>query len=444
MIWLTPHIESDGITYYAMTKSLVQHGAINIRNVPPAIRNLRRTISLVNGKPGFLYSCGYALCYYPFMKVSALLPIGLDSEVRLGRHPAISTRDTIGITMGTVCYTLLALLFCYLLLARYVRPWLASVIVFSLYLGTPFFYYSQHSPAYPHAVTICLITMALYLFDGILRDRGTYIHFILLGAVTGCIILVKNFNIIYTAGFFLYFLVRRDAFSKENVRRLLFFSLGLLPFIVILGAYNHQQYGQVLTCGYLHMAHDFRHMDTQFSLNTFNLHKYFLAPSRGLIWWAPIMLFAFMGLYVMKTTGSRWLYPCLAVTILLFAWLNFYTLWHGGTSFGPRLLINLFPFLCIMLSALAGKHRKTFLVIMTVCLVYTLLLSQAFIIYDKALACKQDRRVLCVRKKVAFDVGPIGLLVKVGKLRRTKQARDFYYQYLFARPPVSMLHLLLP
>jgi Dolichyl-phosphate-mannose-protein mannosyltransferase len=75
-----------------------------------------------------------------------------------------------------------------------------------------------------------------------------------------------------------------------------------------------------------------------------------MSPSRGLFVYSPILLFAFVGMVMVwrnsKLVLLKYLSLAPLLTILLTAkWIN----WYGGGSYGPRLLADITPFLCLYL-----------------------------------------------------------------------------------------------
>ena len=75
-----------------------------------------------------------------------------------------------------------------------------------------------------------------------------------------------------------------------------------------------------------------------------------ISPSRGLFIYSPILLFAFVGMVMVwrnsKLVLLKYLSLAPLLTILLTAkWIN----WWGGGSYGPRLLADITPFLCLYL-----------------------------------------------------------------------------------------------
>lgn len=441
-VWLIPNIESDGITYYMITKMLVEHNKIDPGNVPEDILNIRRTTSRVDGRPGFLYSCGYAFYYYPFLRFSKLLPESLEDRPALSDFASISNRDVLGITIGTLFYTFFALIISFLLLIRFFPPFYSFLSVIMLYLGTPFFYYSQFSPSYAHGLVIFLLTASIYVFLLMINDSENHsmVFCLLFGALSGSIIMVQNFNIIFIIPYILYFFLRKDPISRKNISRLMLFLCGIIPFIIIIGLYNYSLYGEFFTSGYLHISHEFKNIDQQFSIFTFNLPKYFISRSRGIFLWSPLFFFSLLGLFYLKEK-KKLLYICGTTVIIFFCFMNFYNIWHGGKSFGPRILLGLFPYLAIMLASIVSRHKMPIIILLIVLSIYTLFLANMFLIYQKAMTDKENRKMLGENHKVGFNLNPAELYSNISMLAKlSDKNKNPYLEYIFEKNPPAFIH----
>jgi hypothetical protein len=80
-----------------------------------------------------------------------------------------------------------------------------------------------------------------------------------------------------------------------------------------------------------------------------------ISPTRGLFIYSPVTLFAFPGankvLKLARFGKDEKLISCLLIgsLIILFQF-GFYTQWHGGWSYGPRLMTDLLPTMCFLIA----------------------------------------------------------------------------------------------
>ena len=84
-----------------------------------------------------------------------------------------------------------------------------------------------------------------------------------------------------------------------------------------------------------------------------------VSPSRGLLVYSPILLFAFAGILLSVRRGERPLCRFLAAgfTASLLT-LSAYSFWWGGHSFGPRLLVDFLPVLAVFLAVAWPKVER--------------------------------------------------------------------------------------
>lgn len=108
-----------------------------------------------------------------------------------------------------------------------------------------------------------------------------------------------------------------------------------------------------------------RHPDRLIQL----LLKILAYPYRGLLFYSPALILAFLGAAKMKKENPKALALCVsAITplIIFIAWLGACTEsapWWGGSFFGPRLLSPLTAFFCLPLAYLGKKHLKALFVL---------------------------------------------------------------------------------
>jgi hypothetical protein len=72
-----------------------------------------------------------------------------------------------------------------------------------------------------------------------------------------------------------------------------------------------------------------------------------ISPSRGLFVYSPILILGFSGFALaLKQAGDRWL-SIAFMTIVVLHWLivSRFPMWWGGDGYGPRLMIDILPFL---------------------------------------------------------------------------------------------------
>ncbi len=96
----------------------------------------------------------------------------------------------------------------------------------------------------------------------------------------------------------------------------------------------------------------------------FGLAGILIAPGKGLLWMAPLLLLAGIGLSVARKRGERlWPWLAAAMTVAIVAPVACSQTWHGAWTYGPRYVLPLVPFLWPAVALafdVAREHRGVF------------------------------------------------------------------------------------
>lgn len=235
--------------------------------------------------------------------------------------------------------TVLVSFFGYRALERLLAGWLGDagagrVVAATTFFSTPLWFYSRTFFTEPWLAALLLLAA-----ERVVRERP-FVAGLLLGAT----IAIKD-QALLPALVVVGFAVRRLGWTR---------AARLAPGFVLAGAgfvvRNIFLYGS----GWFDFPQAFRAgslIDGSIGL--------LIDPARGLVFFAPIVLLAFAGLFARPeersvVTGAA---ACFLVYFLLnAAWID----WRGGSSFGPRLLVPVLPLLAIPVGLLwrgAGERR---------------------------------------------------------------------------------------
>jgi hypothetical protein len=143
------------------------------------------------------------------------------------------------------------------------------------------------------------------------------------------------------------------ALARFGWRRTAWLGLGAAPFALLLGIYHARAFDSPWTLPYQHLAWPEmrKHHEHGFAGVAFpsweGIYGVFLSARRGLLVWSPLLLLAPWGL-VRLARSDRAL--ALAIGGALLSYLVVITgssVWHGGWSTGPRLIVPIFPLAAI-------------------------------------------------------------------------------------------------
>jgi hypothetical protein len=79
---------------------------------------------------------------------------------------------------------------------------------------------------------------------------------------------------------------------------------------------------------------------------------------RGLLPFSPVLILALGGFVLAPREHRRALYPAGALVLYFVLFVSSYAWWQGGSTFGPRHLIPMLPFLALPLGIVADRHPR--------------------------------------------------------------------------------------
>ena len=168
--------------------------------------------------------------------------------------------------------------------------------------------------------------------------------------------------------------------SRSNVRLKTGFVLGACVCVIILAAYNMVCFGHPLSFSYEHLILD--EWRKGFSQGIFGfgvpqkgaLIGLLFSPSRGIFFIMPVLLLSFWGIVRIISREHRKREAVFIVTAavgsLLFV--SGYFAWHGSTTFGPRFLVPMLPFLAFPIAFLRWPLYLFWLLFIPSCVQVTL------------------------------------------------------------------------
>jgi hypothetical protein len=150
--------------------------------------------------------------------------------------------------------------------------------------------------------------------------------------------------------------------ALAGVRSLLRYALGVLPSVLLLGAYDWAAFGSPLHLSYRYVAQQFRQEQEKglFGIGVPNLHaiRVVLIGDRGLLIDAPVLALAALGLLYLWRRGYVAEAAAAALMTLAYLMVEFgYFDPYGGDSPGPRFFIPAIPFLALGLAPAFAARR---------------------------------------------------------------------------------------
>ncbi len=219
-----------------------------------------------------------------------------------------------------------------------------------------------------HGVVQLFTLLALYNLLKSLRQIGTSTHIFLFGFYSSLAILSRPTALLIVPILFLLVLEKYRLRVKPLLRYILIFITGTLPNVMFFIWYNQTYYLSILNQGYASQLGD--SWQSRFPEGFLGL---WISPSKGLLVYSPILIFALVGFYKVikeKNLTKNLLYFCSFViivlqTLILGKWKH----WYGGWSFGYRMASDVLPFFILLLipfvkSPAFDKFKKLFWVLL--------------------------------------------------------------------------------
>jgi Dolichyl-phosphate-mannose-protein mannosyltransferase len=236
----------------------------------------------------------------------------------------------------------LSVLFVYLVARRLAVEPVAVAIALVYAFGTATWSVSSQG-LWGHAPAQLFMAVAVYC---LLRGADDRRYLLYAGLAAGVMVASRPTTAVVAAALLAYGLV-------HDGRRGVPIGLGFLAIALPVALHNLWQFGS-LQGGYakLHATHATYHGVASAWAGSIvqGLAGVLVSPSRGLLVYSPVLLFAGAG--AVLAFGSRgvpllrWLAGAAGATVLM---LGGFSVWWGGHSFGPRLLADVLPLLALLL-----------------------------------------------------------------------------------------------
>jgi len=323
------------------------------------------------------YSLGVALMQMPFYLLAdvAAKPLGFKNDgFSLIYHWAID--------VAAVFYLTLALLLLNSLLLNYCSRSVAFLSLLFLFGASNLYYYGIAETGMSHVYSFFLFAAFLKLAHNFSsRLKLSFSGYLLLGLVSGLIVLIRPTNIIFlSAGLFFHFHPNVSLFRKIKALPIpqVLMSL-LIAFLVLVPQFLYWKYS---SGNYIHYAYSNEGFIWSRPLM---LHTLF-SPNNGFILYSPLFLFVLVGIYLMKKQQpENALYLALlfaGITYLFSCWWS----WEFGCAFGARSYVEFWALFLFPLAAMI-KHileAKVFIkwTLLTILTFFFMLNLEMIYIYD--------------------------------------------------------------
>ena len=238
----------------------------------------------------------------------------------------------------------LAALFIFLASRRFVAPIPAFLVALAFGLGSCAWPISSQA-LWQHPSNTFFLCLSAYFLFGI-PERKYYAAYC--GAALGMAVLCRPTSavVVVCVGAYLLWVNRRGFVA---------FVLGGIPFAVVLAAYNGYYFGTVFEFGQTITSKNIALATTGSddlwqSAIWESLPGLFISPSRGLVFFSPVLVFGIVGaVLAWRDPRYRPLIPLQVATVLLVLVAARWYDWWGGSTYGYRSIVDTVPFFALLM-----------------------------------------------------------------------------------------------
>ncbi len=350
-----PPIRSDGFGYHAFLPSLIIHRDVtftafvqSLAEGYPAGAGLRwrEDLGVFLNK----YPVGTALLEAPFFIVA-------DNFVLLtgGDRSGLSTPYQIANIVSGATWFVLGTLLVWRALSRFfegtIVAWTLVVVVF----GTNVFHYASYDASFSHIYSYFLVAaylLALLRYRAGAEGRGAPF---LIGILLGLIVITRVPNgIVGVMAAAAWLDARRgDALAGRGLRDLAWFAAGLGLALLPLALYWYAATGSLIV--YTYGEEGFAWQDPA-------LAAFLFSVSKGLLFWAPLLVLAVPGFFLIPAGLRPWFSVSAPIAVALQVYLcASWQPWDFGGSYGSRPFVEFMPILAIPIAATLARLRAHWL-----------------------------------------------------------------------------------
>ncbi len=352
---------SDPLGYYSWLRSAVLDFDLNVNN---EFTDLGFTAYFNTFTPtGYRvnhWSIGPAVLWAPFYLITHAI-VSLLTLVG-GPWPAdgYSLPYTFTTALASTLYVLASLFLLRDISKQYVSSGVATLATLGVWFASSLLFYMYSSPMMSHAVDFFINALFIWVWYRTCPEP-TWRGWLGRGLCIGLAILIRPQNfllaIVPSIEFTFWFFKHPAPFPARiqvALQRGLAFSTGILIFVGLQVTFWRVVFGQWIVSAYT-LIPDVPDTNALFNFASPRLLQLAFSTDRGIFFWAPILIFGFIGLFMLIRRDKSLATLLLVIFATQFYFISSAVWWNGGgTSFGSRVLVGVLPVFVIGLAIFFG------------------------------------------------------------------------------------------
>lgn len=334
LLFFKPWIIGDGLGYYSTLRSFALDGDVDFANEYAHLQTLDQgwvfdpQEKTATGLSPNVWPVGNAILWSPFFYAAHALE-SFGGEAADG----YSQRYYDFVTFGTLVYSLATLILVYFFLRRFVAGAIAIASTIMIFVCSTLFYYTYHDPSMSHAHSAFTVTCFFYFWHATRKGRTMRQH-IVLGALAGFMSLVRYQNILFAVVLAIE-LAGNASKGREVLRRsLVKYAASAVAAVLVFSPqmlFWKALYGQYLTKPA---------SAVEFIWYPKHVFDVLFSSTHGLFTWTPLILLSFLG-FIRLYKREKTIFPYIIIPLILqVLFVSSTSTWHGGWSYGIRMLTN--------------------------------------------------------------------------------------------------------
>jgi hypothetical protein len=346
----TDNMRWDPSYYYAQMQSPLIDGDLDFR-ADTLPQSQAYTATGLQGSP---WPIGTSIAWSPFFLLAqAYMFIRGKDDTGRGFVPDYLA----AVSAGSALYGLLGLFFIYRLCRLFAPRWIAAQTSFLALFATPLFYYVYRQPFMAHSSSFLISALLTYVLFLIQQDKIPVRYYgLVIGASLGLSIILRRIGVVSVIPVLVYgiYLVIKDIKNKDmfHLKQIVLQALiaicvgGIVVSPQLI--FEYKLYGGIFETP--------RSTGFSDSLVPWNVWNLLFHTNRGLLFWAPFILFGLLGLYKLKVKPLK--YGFIAYILAYMYILGIWNDWYGGGGYGSRYFIEIIPLSALGWALLANALAK--------------------------------------------------------------------------------------